>query len=521
MTLNPLFWLHLRLGSNRRNLVIVPAAFAVLVIGFASFSYYMVEPGDYGAVASVWLGILSAAQAAFLLVVGPSAIRRAVLTDFQTGMIESHRLSPMSSLKIIAGYLTGPPAQATILYATSLVFGTYFAGQYARSFSMAGMLGAAVGGWYVLQVSLLFVAFMVATLVLLGALATAGKTSFVAVVVVIGIFGGWAAVSFVPGLALLTGILSGGVLLEFIQSGRFTGDSAVIVLAPMVQFALGATFIRAACRKIRAPEKSLFSIPLSLTLLIIWGFTLVGGFARVPQNPWLFAEFRDLGFAQLICSTAAFLAVGLFALVAAASERFHLDRAVVLGAARSPPRQRALTLVPVLLGVLTLLAMSLMYQWVEPYQKAELVAAFHRAPILVAMLIALVLSYWLDYCLVYAAVARGKKILFVLIASVVVLKILPLAADAVIESILWEAAHETWAGQGYLTGLSPIGTLILCRTGGTPMWVGLLAQAVLAGIATGLAGRARRALASGAIDPHDSVAKGPEREANGHVVARP
>jgi hypothetical protein len=436
-------------------------------------------------------------------------------------MIESHRLSPMSSFKIIAGYLTGPPTQAAILYATSLVFGTFFAGQYARSFGMAGMLGTAVGGWYVVQVSLLFVAFMVAALVLLGALATAGKTSFIAVAVVIGIFGGWAAVSFVPGLALLTGILSGGVLLEFIRGGQFTGDSAVIVLAPMVQFALGATFIRAACRKIRAPEKSLFSIPLSLTLLIIWGFTLVGGFARVPQNPWLFADFSDLGFAQLICSTVAFLAVGLFVLVAAASERFHLDRAAVLGAARSPRRQRVLTLMPVLLGVLTLLAMSLMCRWIDPYQRVAVLEAFDRPAIVVAMLVALVLSCWLDYCLVYAAVARGKKILFVLIGSVAVLKIMPLAADALIESILWEAAQQTWTGQGYLTGLSPIGTLILCRTDGTPMWVGLLAQAVLAGIATGLAGRARRGLAVGATDVYDSATKGPEREVNGHVVARP
>ncbi len=520
MTLNPLLWLHLRLGSNRRNIVVVPAAFAVLVIGFASFSYYMVEPADYGAVASVWLAILSAAQAAFLLVVGPSAIRRAVLTDFQTGMIESHRLSPMSSFKIIAGYLTGPPTQAAILYATSLVLGTYFVGQYARSLNLAGMLSVPVGGWYFLQVSLLFVAFMVAALVLLGALATAGKTSFIAVAVVIGIFGGWAAVSFVPGLALLTGILSGGVLLEFIQSGRFTGDPAVIVLALIVQFALGATFIRAACRKIRAPEKSLFGIPLSLVLLVIWGFTLVGGFACVPQNQWLFSEFRDLGFAQLICSTVAFLAVGLFVLVAAASEGFYLDRAAVLGAARSPRRQRVLTLVPVLLGVLTLLAMSLMCNWMMPDQKAAVLGAFRRPAIVVAMLAALVLSCWLDYCLVYAAVARGKRILFVLIASVAVLKILPLAADALIESIVWEAAHQRWGGQGYLTGLSPIGTLILCRSGGTPMWLGLFVQALLAGIATGLARRARRGLAAGTTDACNSGTAEAGKEVNGHVVGR-
>jgi len=212
--------------------------------------------------------------------------------------------------------------------------------------------------------------------------------------------------------------------------------------------------------------------------------------------------------------------VGLFALVAAASERFHLDRAAVLGAARSPRRQRVLTLVPVLLGVLTLLAMSLMCQWMDPYQRVTVLEAFNLPAIVVGMLAALVLSCWLDYCLVYAAVARGKKILFVLIGSVAVLKILPLAADALIESILWEATHQTWGGQGYLTGLSPIGTLILCRSGGTPMWVGLFVQAVLAGIATGLARRARRGLAAGTTEAGNFVATEPGKGVNGHVVGR-
>ncbi len=53
---------------------------------------------------------------------------------------------------------------------------------------------------------------------------------------------------------------------------------------------------------------------------------------------------------------------------------------------------------------------------------------------------------------------------------------------------------------GYLTGLSPIGTLILAPKGELAIWTGLAVQAVLAGGATLLARRARRRLMDRAAD---------------------
>ena len=84
MAINPIFWLHLRLGSNRRNIIVVPAAFAILVIGISAFSYYVSDPASYGGLASVWLALLSAAQVGFLLLVGPSDVR---LEQIQLGLV--------------------------------------------------------------------------------------------------------------------------------------------------------------------------------------------------------------------------------------------------------------------------------------------------------------------------------------------------------------------------------------------------------------------------------------------------
>jgi hypothetical protein len=519
MALNPLFWVQLRLGNNWRNLILVPTALAVLVLGFASASYYWTDRGSYGAVSATWLAITTAAQAAFLLLIAPSAIRRAVLTDFQSGMIESHRLSPMGNLKIVTGYLSGPPVQAVVLYAVSLVLGTYFAGHYAQSFGLPGTMGVAVGGWYFFQLCLLFAAFLVAALVLLTALATAGKTNVIGAIVLVGILGGWVAVRFVPGLALLSGALSGSALLETIRSGQLSGDPAVILLALLVQLALATTLVRAACRLVRTPGRSLFSIPLSLVLLGIWTFASIAGIAHVPQNQWLFGQSENTARVQLICSTAAFLLVAQFALTAAVAERFHLDRAAALGAAVPSRRRRQLALIPPLLALATVLTLLLMYNWVEPGRRTELDGAFGNGLAIAAILAALFFSYWFDYGVAYFAAATGQRVLLVLLGSVIAFKALPIAVDEAIRYFVRELAGQSWVGYGGLTGISPIGTLILCHSGGVALWAGLLVQALLAGAATHLARRARRRLAANATTSSVSLATQTEKEVKRRVLS--
>ena len=83
MSLNPLFWLHLRIGGSARTNSIIVVAYAAIVIMFTGGSYYIaaaeaganVGPQTYARVDAAWLVIMTVAQGAFLLLLAPSAIR--------------------------------------------------------------------------------------------------------------------------------------------------------------------------------------------------------------------------------------------------------------------------------------------------------------------------------------------------------------------------------------------------------------------------------------------------------------
>ncbi len=505
MSLNPLFWLHLRISGSARTNVIIAIAFTAVVIVFASISLYVagMEAGPRGAaqayarVNAVWLVIMTVAQGVFLLLLAPSAIRRAVQRDFDSGMIESHRLSPMSNLKIVLGYMTGAPIQAVMLYALSLVFGSYFATRYALSTGLGGAIGLRVtlSGWYFAQCGMLVLASMVTALVLLSALATRGKGNIVGLLALIAIFGGWAVIAFVPGLALLTGVLSGGVLISLLSSPKAGGDPVVIVNAGVLQFIFCVIFLAAACGKLRAPDRPLFSLRLSLILLFVWGFTLVAGMHAAPKHAWLFSEWRGYGHAQLVASTVIFTLVGLFPLIAAATDLFRRDRAAAFGERRGTQRPLALKLVPPVLALLTVLCLLLMFWGLSPGQLSRAtLRGFESWPTWAAILAAMLFSFWTDFNWIYFLASRERRIVISLLIMLILLKGVPLGLDNMISYFARELADVNRTGYGYLSGLSPVGTLMLATRGGAQVWIGLAFQAALAGGATVLGRRARRRL---------------------------
>jgi hypothetical protein len=505
MSLNPLFWLHLRITGSARTNVTIAVAFTAVVVLFAAISFYVagMEAGPraagqaYARVNAVWLVIMTVAQGVFLLLLAPSAIRRAVQRDFDSGMIESHRLSPMSNLRIVLGYLTGAPIQALMLYALSLVFGAYFATRYALSAGLGGAIGLRVtlAGWCFAQAGMLVLASMVAGLVLLSALATRGKGNVVGLLVLIGILGGWAVIAFVPGLALLTGVLSGSVLIGLLTSGKVSAEPVVILNAAVLQFIFCVIFLAAACDKLRASDRPLFSLRLGLILTLVWGFTLVAGMHAAAEHAWLFSEWRDYAHAQLISSAVAFILVSLFPLIAAAVGLFHRDRAAAFGEPGDSRQHLALKLVPLVLALLTVLCLLLMFWGLDPGQlRSATLRGFERASTWAAILAAMLFSFWIDFNWIYFLAARGRRIVFSLLIMLALLKGVPLGLDSLIAYFGRELADLEWAGYGYLSGLSPVGTLMLAPRGGAAVWVGLAFQAVLACAASRLGRGARRRL---------------------------
>ncbi len=505
MTLNPLFWLHFRTSGHARTNILVVVGFTGVVLLFASLSFYIAaasvplrdRPATFAGVNAVWLMIMTAAQALFLLLLGPSALRRAVQRDFDSGMIESHRLSPMSNLKIILGYLTGAPVQAGLLYAVSLLFGSYFAARYALSPGLGGVIGlrATLLGWYSAQGCMLLLSFMIGALILLSSIATHGKANIVGILVLIGFIGGWVAIVFIPGISLLLGVMSGGVLVGLITPAKVSGDPSVILVAASLQLVFGIIVLAAACGKLRAPERPLFSIHLGLILLAAWGVTLVTGLHIAPKYDWLFSEWREYTYVQLVASTIAFMLIGFFPLITAAVNLYYRDRAAGYDERTGKLKWVALHLMPVLLAGATVLCLLLMLGAIDRTQLPRVAhGAFQHWPAWTAIGAALLLSFWTDFHWVYFLKAYVRRPMIGLLIAIAVLKGGPLLLDGTVQFAVEEMGEGRWNGYGYLTGLSPLGTLIFVPQGGPAIWTGLGVQAVVAFGATLLARRARRRL---------------------------
>jgi len=492
-SLNPFLWLHPRIGGNLRTYLLAVAAFPVLVIVFAGFSYWVVDPKDRAPLDGVWLMIISVAQGAFLLLLAPAAVRRAVQRDFQSGMIESHRISPMSNLTVVLGYMIGPPLQSMLLYAASVALGTFFLSRFALTPGQAAVsgLGRILGGWYFAQGCLLVLAFAATAFVLVTALSSAGKTNALTALMIAGILGGWSIVYLVPGLALLLGLLSTGVLLSWILPvPTIRSDPGVIFTAAVLQLATGLLLLGAACRKFRAPHRSLFSIPAALLLLVVFGVALAAGAAASVRHAWLFADWGKDHLLQHIASVVAFMLVAQFAVVAAADRQFQRDRAAAFGL-RAGSRGLDTRLVPIVLAALTAALFALLLPLFE--MNFPPVAPSELAKLWATVAAGLLLSFWTDYHLV-VVLRRGKRLLVGLLIFIAMLKIAPVMIDTAANSIAQDATGAPLPWRGFLAACSPIGTLLLSLEAHPALWPGLVVQVLPAIVATRWARRTRTAL---------------------------
>lgn len=489
--MNPLLWLHYRLVGPTNALIFV-GVFALLIIGGASISYRMTPAAQAGSVSSVWLAIITVGQAIFLGIAMPATVRKAVLRDFQTGMIESHRLSPLSGFTLISGYLMGAPVQMWLLYGVSLLFGTIFSAHYGYSLGV----NTTVPAWYFLQGCLLVLTFMVTTLVLLTALGTSGKANIIGVFVMVSVFGGWTVVALVPGLALLTGLMSADVMYYSVTKGQ-VGNVETVMIASALQAAFGLLFFLAASRKVRAPERAMFSVLLGTVLTLLSAGTLSAGFQLAPQKSTLFSEWHTPPEVQVIMSAAVLMLISLVPLISASVDAALLDRMRTFGETINASLRRFLSFTPILLGMISLISIIAMHDGGTPSSiAAEEYSANSIRFFRVMAVLAIGLSFWTDYQLLYATAAYGRKPFFTILLSTIFLKIAPILLDLPIFILAQESGNRNASFEsGYFAGISPVGTLILLLLpGGKPIG-GLIVQVVLAGLATMLATRARGSLA--------------------------
>lgn len=508
MNWNPIWWVHLQMTGGWRGAGLLAAGFFGVVIFFYVLTQNWVDADSRGQLDYVWLGIVSLAQAAFLLLIGPGGIRRSLQRDFQTGMVESHRLTPMSNAVIILGYMTGPTFQALLLFSVGLVLGSIFATRSLAQLQVGMQLTAQLlmGGWFTAMATLLAVALMSWAFVLLLGIATAGKTNVIGLFIAIGFFGGWAVVTFVPGLSLLLGVMSLGSLYSMLtKPGSVAMSPQMIALTGGIQLLFAAIFLNAACTKFRRPERSLFSVTQSLVLLLAWGFTLVAGVSQMSVVLWFMSEEAN-ALQKIYASVGAFLTVAFFASHAAALEVMIADRAAAHHESPSGTQTRLRFLMPAMLAVLTVLAYREMLSWVPSSAiNAGVVRALDDWSRDAVLLFVFLLTYGIDFAWLYIMSARGRKAWMALLLIVVLLRAGPLIVDGALYGIMTEDEAIPWPHWGYVTGLSPAGTMLLGRPTGARVWAGVAFQFVVFAVSMWLLAWSRRTVRekviTGAISP--------------------
>lgn len=471
MSLLPTARVSFTLGGGWRISLAALIAYFGLAAVLSGVVYSNATPADYSAISGVFLMLVTLLQGAFVLLVATTAIRTAVLRDFDTGMLESHRLTPLSSRNLVLGYLVGPPLQALVLFGGGLVLGGFYAANYTPPF---GFSAPDAGDWYYGQGCLLMVGLLVASLVLLTALSTAGKTNLIVMLLIVAVIGGWLVVPLVPGMALATGVLSTlNFLGSFAGYPNMIGSSATMPWTLSIQFLLIVILLLAACRKVRAPHAPAFSVPLGIALLLVWGVALVVGWQMIQSVSW-FADRDTPVLAQWVASVGFFLLIALVSLAGVAGVRHQETRVHFLLHGKLPPILRPIDGVVLLVAGLALALMGSILPSALP----------RTAAVLSVPAAAIVLSLWTDYVIIGLALSRGMGLFRVLLFSWLVLKGLPLLADGA--AALANAAmtggepHMVW----WLSAFSPLGSLFMQTLNPSAVGPGMAFQVCVAVVLT-------------------------------------
>jgi hypothetical protein len=308
---NAIAWSQWRLlGGGKRIFSIVFAYAALLPVVVLGFRYIIREPH----LASFCHGALMALAAvqSLLLLGGCNSIYRAINRDATTGMLESHRLSPMRALYVVVGYVVGPLLQILGLFVVGIIAGVVLI--------RIGITG--IDLWLLGNAYLLGVAIMAWTATVY--LALVGKKPFNPSVVLLVLFLSSALLMMVPAAGLATGVYAGVIAYRMMTGVDFLpGYATACVYWVMVVMTL--IWGGGAVRKFRRPDWPAFGTVRAIGLLAIWLGISVLGAALLDSDDVRDAAniFRDFPADVLMLVTMiASILVAIVAVVSAVDARF-------------------------------------------------------------------------------------------------------------------------------------------------------------------------------------------------------
>lgn len=241
-------------GSRKLSMIVVICAILLIFGTVAIRKLYASDP--LASVAGGILNFLTAIQLFIVLLGGCNAVYRSMLRDYDTKMIESHRLTPMSSVAVTLGYLFGSTMQVGALF---VLFGAF------------GVLLTIIAGLPVLDWILGNLVLLCGAIAVWAALTFAGmrqeKPSNPAPVILV-VAALCVPIAFVPGIALLFNVYT--ILTAVLLMTSTGGTTTVVVTIPAILSLLFAVFwVFAAAVKYRRPDLPALNGVRGLVLLVL------------------------------------------------------------------------------------------------------------------------------------------------------------------------------------------------------------------------------------------------------------
>lgn len=413
------------------------------------------------------------------LALGTGAIAKAFQREHATKMLESNRISPMSSFTVVLGYVFGPTMPVLLLYVVGVVIGLVLASLAARDPS-----AWLVGNFYLLIVSVSI--WCLAVLVGVGP----GKPGNLTSLVVVGGLLSIALMAFVPGVALLVGAYGITHSQRHMLGGL--GSTAGLGLALAAAVLMLVFWAVCAARYYRKPQLPPLTVPAALLFVGLFLFmSLVGVLAHGELVVGRLAvelgnDSERTPMVLLTVGLVTTLSIGH--LPAAAAVRMRRRRTLGERARSgvdtcSPPLATVLSLAVVFVASAVVIAAS---------RPPEVVADLSFG-VCGVIALALALAFWtVTGALRCSYFASGKNTVAAIV--IVLLWLGPPLVDYV-RVALSSASTSSAASYSLLLGCSPVFTIICACNGiNCALCPGLVFQAVVAGLAHLLGNRAERLL---------------------------
>jgi hypothetical protein len=458
---NAMLWgqFHLRGGWGR--LVAFLSVYAAAVGGLILLS------GAAGAgVPGTVKHMLIAAQASILVLFAGARVSSAIRQDFNTRMIDSHRLMPLSPSQAVIGYVLGGAAGPLALAVVNVALGLV----------ASAAVGTPVALWLTANAVLFGFGAFAAVAMAFGAFSgRTGGSTFVWLALFFTVMSSGGIGAILPGMILLvTPMIRSSVF----SLGVTGADAAVLYVPPtLFQLWIGGVCFAAACRRYRREDRPALGSDL--------GVALVGGGVAVSLYAMFqWQEYRPATLAtgaayhpaMMVGSTALAMLAGLVPLAGAAFSAADWESRRELGDPALGRRPAPPVLVAALCAVLALALvfapLRLGDEWPLPSRgEAVLDTAVVLASFFVAMASVLRVLYR----------RRAVPLFYALAPWLLVTWLLPIGIDTLRWYLLPRRDRFDDAVLGTPSSFSPLGALIQIWTGRpesiTP---GLAFQALLA-----------------------------------------